>query len=112
MAGKLIVLNGRAAIVAVVHHSTHWVLTSMIWWADRYSAVAVPDLGQVGGPGYWLLRLVDQVADGAVFVFLFVAGYSVCMAVGAGAGTVRRGVIVVPVEDSVFPFFCWCLGVL
>ncbi|OGO16088.1 MAG: hypothetical protein A2Y93_02860 [Chloroflexi bacterium RBG_13_68_17] len=112
MARKLIVLNGLAAILAVVHHSTHWVLTSMIWWADRYSAAAVPDLGQVGGPGYWLLRVVDQVADGAVFVFLFVAGYSVCMAVGAGQGTVGWRLIVARVKHLVLPYLVWSMVML
>ncbi len=112
MAKQLIVLNGLAAILAVLHHSTHWVLTAMIWWADRYSSAAVPNMAAVGSPGFLLLRVVDQFAAVAVFVFLFVAGYAVCMTAGAGQHKLDWKVVLARIKHLVPPYLIWSVVML
>jgi surface polysaccharide O-acyltransferase-like enzyme len=109
MLKKLVVLNGAAAVLAVLHHSTHWALTGMLWWADRYSAASVPDLTQVGSLNYWLLRGLDQVASGAVFAFLFIAGYSISLTTAAESPGAGWRVILGRLKLLLPPYLIWSI---
>lgn len=82
MARRLLLLNGLAAIGAVVNHATGWGFTSLIWWAHRYDAAAGPDFSQVGTPTYYAIRGAEQLIMFTLPAFLFVSGYFVAFATG------------------------------
>lgn len=84
MIRRLLLFNGIAILLVVVHHSVNWVLTAMFWWTDRYRVVeAIPDYAWVGTSGYYFLRVLDQFASAALPVFLLVSGFFVAASTSA-----------------------------
>ncbi len=75
MVRRLLLLNGLAILGVVLNHTVGWGFIALIWWADRYSPVAVPSFAAVGSFDYWLLRAGEGLAAFAVPAFLFVSGY-------------------------------------
>ena len=61
MIRRLLLLNGLAAISAVIYHATGWGFTAMFWWTDQYLPISVPDFSQLGSVSYYALRLVEQI---------------------------------------------------
>jgi hypothetical protein len=52
----------------VLNHTVGWGFIALIWWTDRYRAVAVPNFDAVGGVNYWLLRAGEALAAFAATV--------------------------------------------
>ena len=75
MVRRLLLLNGLAILGVVLNHTVGWGFIALIWWADRYRAVAAPNFDAVGSFDYWLLRTGEGIAAFAVPAFLFVSGY-------------------------------------
>ncbi len=107
MIKRLLILNGLAAIGAVIHHANIWVLTAMFWWADRYQPVSIPNYDQVGNADYWTIRLIDQVASVAVPVFLFVSGFFVAFATARNRTTLGWDIVFNRVKNLLPPYLFW-----
>jgi surface polysaccharide O-acyltransferase-like enzyme len=112
VARRLLLLNGLAAIFAVVHHSVHWVLTGMFWWADRYKDVVVPDYSSVGSLSYYVIRLVDQLAFVAVPVFLLVSGFFVASTTARNASKLSWKMALNRVRYLLVPYLIWTAVIL
>jgi peptidoglycan/LPS O-acetylase OafA/YrhL len=107
MVKRLLLLNGLAAIGAVIHHAVSWDLTAMFWWADRYRLVSIPDLSQLWSLRYIFLRVLDQFAFPAVFAFLIVSGYFVTIAAGGRENTIPWKLVLQRVKNLIFPYLLW-----
>ena len=93
MIRRLLLLNGFAAIGAVLYHATGWGYTAMFWWTDRYLPVDVPDFSQLGSVAYFSLRLVEQLIIFSIPSFLFVSGFFIAFATGKSQQTVSLKIV-------------------
>lgn len=71
---RLLVLNGIAVSLLPFHHAAAYGFSALFLWADRYSAVSVPNYDRLGSAAYYALLLVRQWDAFAIPAFLFVAG--------------------------------------
>lgn len=108
MARRLLLLNGIAAIGAVVNHATGWGFTSLIWWTHRYDAGAGPDFSQVGTSTYYAIRGAEQLIMFTLPAFLFVSGYFVAFATGK-AQTLSWDKVGSRVRMLVIPYLLWSI---
>ena len=51
-------LNGLAILAVVFNHASGWGYTAMVYWADRYRPVTVPNFDQVWSPSFY--GLIDH----------------------------------------------------
>ncbi len=107
MIKRLLILNGLAIIAAVIHHSTHWVLTGMFWWTDRYRPVTIPNYDHLGGISYYIVRIVDQFGYSGVAAFLFVTGIFIAIATGRDQKTVSWKIVFTRIKTLVIPYLFW-----
>ena len=71
---QLLFLNGLAIVAMVAHHAIGYSTTAMIWWADRWRPVSVPNYDQLDTLFYDLLLVIGKLANFAVPAFLFASG--------------------------------------
>jgi len=107
MIRQLSILSGLAIIGVVIHHSVHWVLTAMFWWADRYRPVTIPDYTELGSVNYFLLRLIDQFAIIGFMAFLFVSGVFVSIMAGRSQKTVSLKALMPRIVSLIIPYLIW-----
>ena len=105
-------LMGLASVAVVFHHSTHWIVTAMVWWTDRYQATTVPDITWVGSWGHTSLAALDMLAQVAVPCFLFVSGYSIAISAGAIEISVRWKVVAARLKSLISSYLLWSIIVL
>ena len=104
----MLLLNGLATVFAVILHSVYWVLTAMIWWTDRYQPEAVvPNFDRVGGPGYYVLFLIEPLVAMGVPAFLFISGYFVATTTGEQGRTLTWKIVVARIVNLVPPYLIW-----
>ena len=112
MIKRLLTLNGFAIIGAVIHHTIDWVLTAMIWWADRYRDVSIPALDQIGSLDYYILRMIDQMAFFAVPAFLFISGFFVAIATKKNQRTISFKIVIQRIKYLLIPYLIWSCIIL
>jgi len=112
MIRRLLILNGIAAISAVIYHASGWGFTAMFWWTDLYLPVSVPDFSQMGGAAYYTLRLVEQFIIFSIPAFLFVSGFFIAFATGRDQKTVSWKVVGVRIKTLVIPYLIWSFGII
>lgn len=112
MVRRLLVLNGIAAIAAVGHHAIHWVLNAMVWWADRYRLVSVPNYDMIGGWQYQGLRFIDQLALLGVPSFLFISGFFLANSTSASQKTISWRIVLNRIRVILIPYIIWVLVLL
>jgi surface polysaccharide O-acyltransferase-like enzyme len=88
------------------------VVTAMVWWADRYLPVSVPDYSQVGSLSFTILAALDQVAIFGVPVFLFVSGYFIAIATGPNRKTVGWNTVLNRLKTLIIPYLIWSAFIL
>ena len=59
MGRRLPLLNGFAILAVVSSHATGWGYMAMVWWADRYRPVEVPNFDQLYTPSYYALVAIQ-----------------------------------------------------
>jgi peptidoglycan/LPS O-acetylase OafA/YrhL len=103
---RLLVLNGLAAVCAVINHAVVWELTAMFWWADRYlpggSAAT-----QLHSLRFFTAGLVDQLVFFAVFAFLFISGFFIPIATGRTQKTIPWRLVFQRVKFLIIPYILW-----
>ncbi|HSF80390.1 MAG TPA: acyltransferase [Anaerolineales bacterium] len=112
MIKRIQLINGLAAFVAVLHHSTHWVVTAMVYWADRYRPVSVPNFDFVGSYSFYFTSLVDQLVLFGVPAFLFISGYFVTFATGIKQQTIQWSVVFNRIRVLIPPYLLWSLIII
>ena len=112
MVKRLLILNGLAILGAVLYHATGWGFTAMFWWTDRYQPVQVPNFDQLGGAGYYFLRILEQLVIFSIPAFLFVSGYFVAVAAGRSRKTISWDIVRSRILKLVFPFVIWSVLIL
>ena len=75
MLKRLLYMNGLAILAVVLNHARVWGVVAMVFWADRYKPVTVPDYSQVGSAEYYSLLVLDGIIQFAIPTFLFVSGF-------------------------------------
>jgi len=111
MARRLLLLNGLAALGAVLYHATGWGYTSLFWWTDRYRPVVVPNFDQMGGASYYALRALEQLATASVPAFLFVSGFFMVFASGRSQ-RIEWPMVAGRLKMLVPPFVVWSVLIL
>jgi peptidoglycan/LPS O-acetylase OafA/YrhL len=112
MTKRLLLLNGLATILAVVHHGTHWSLTAMFWWTDRYRAVSVPNYDQLGGASYYAIRVIDQIAILGIPTFLVISGFFIAFSAGHTKKTIEWSLVFSRIRYLLIPYLLWSVAVL
>lgn len=112
MVRRLLTLNGLATLGVVLYHATGWGFTAMFWWTNRYQPVAVPDFEQLGGAGYYFLRLIEQLVIFSIPAFLFVSGYFIAVAAGRTQKTISWQVVKSRILNLLIPFLLWSILIL
>ncbi|MCI0520596.1 MAG: acyltransferase [Chloroflexi bacterium] len=111
MVRRLLTLNGLAVLGAVIHHSVNWVVTAMVWWADRYSPASIPDTSRVGSAAFYLLALIDLIAVFGVPAFLFVSGYFIAAATGREREGIGWKAVLRRIQALLIPYLIWTVVV-
>ena len=76
MRRQIPILRGLAILAVVYNHATGWGYTAMFWWADRYRQVgSLPNYDQMGSLPYYVLAVIQQLAQFSVPAFLFISGF-------------------------------------
>ena len=109
MIRRLLILNGLAAIGAVIYHATGLGYVAMFWWVDRYLPMNSPDFSQLGNLSYYTLRLAEQVVMFSVPAFLFVSGFFIAFASSRNKDTVGWDVIGNRIKSLIIPYFLWTI---
>jgi len=109
---RLLLLAGLAAICVVIHHATTWIVTAIVWWADKYAPVQVPDQSWLGTGRYYGVRILDQLVFFPVPAFLFVSGYFVSMAAGRADDRTRWKILLNRCLWLAVPYLIWSIIIL
>jgi surface polysaccharide O-acyltransferase-like enzyme len=112
MTRRLLLLNGMAALAAVIYHSLGWGFTSMFWWTDRYQPTVVPDFSQLGTPTYYVLRVVEQLVCFGLPAFLFVSGFFVAFAAGRDGLALGWRQVANRLKFLLIPYAFWSAAIL
>lgn len=112
MVRRLLSLNGLATLGVVLYHATGWGFTAMFWWTNHYQAVDVPNFDQMGGAGYYFLRVIEQLVIFSIPTFLFVSGYFIAVAAGRTQKTISWQVVKSRILNLVIPFILWSVVIL
>ena len=112
MVRRLLSLNGLATLGVVLYHATGWGFTAMFWWTNRYLPLEVPNFDQLGGAGYYLLRVIEQLVIFSIPAFLFVSGYFIAVAAGRTQKTISWQVVKSRILNLVIPFVLWSVLIL
>jgi peptidoglycan/LPS O-acetylase OafA/YrhL len=107
----LLLLNGVAVLGAVINHALGWGFTSLFWWTDRYEPVSVPNFSQLGGPVYYLLRVLEQLVTFSVPAFLFVSGFFVAFAAGRVMQRLPWDKVRSRIRMLLIPYVVWSLAI-
>lgn len=111
MARRLLLLNGLAAIGAVVNHATGWGFTSLFWWTHRYAPVSVPDFSELGSPTYYVLRALEQLIMFTLPAFLFVSGFFVAFVAGRDASGFGWSKMSGRLRMLLIPYLLWSVAI-
>jgi len=112
MIRRLLLLNGLAALGAVINHAAGWGFTAMFWWTDRYLPVSVPDFSQINSVSYYFIRGLEQLVLFSIPAFLFVSGYFIAFATKKNERTVAWNVIGARLKYLLIPYFIWSVLIL
>jgi membrane-bound acyltransferase YfiQ involved in biofilm formation len=107
MTKRLLLLNGLAALMVVLNHTSYYGFQAMFFWTDRYRPVDVPNFDQAGSGAYYFLFLSHQLAELAIPAFLFVSGFFMAF---AGRSTNPRATLALATSRSkklIIPFLVW-----
>jgi len=100
-------LNGLAILAVVLNHASGWGYTAMVYWADRYRPVTVPNFDQVWSPGFYGLVIINQLALFSVPAFLFVAGFFIAYTSRADARGLSWKVVRARITKLLIPYLIW-----
>jgi peptidoglycan/LPS O-acetylase OafA/YrhL len=106
MIKRLLVLNGLAAVFAVINHAVVWELTAIFWWTDRYLPAGSAG-EQYDSLRFFTVGLVDQLVFFAVFAFLFISGFFVAIATGRIQKTIPWRLVLQRIKFLVIPYLLW-----
>lgn len=111
MIRRLLLLNGLAALGAVINHASGWGFTAMIWWAGQYMPGVETNFAAVGSPSYYLLRVLEQIIMFSIPAFLFVSGFFMAFATGRKPN-VEWSVVGMRIKNLVIPYLIWTFVIL
>ncbi len=107
MTRKLLYLNGIAILTVILFHSGGWGLMAMFSWAHRYGAT--PGAAMFTNQfGYYVLRIIEQIAVFSIPSFLFVSGFFIAFTVPAREKTIRWKIIFTRLKYLIIPYLLWC----
>jgi len=107
MTRRLLLLNGLAALMVPLHHSTAYGLQAMFEWTNRYRDVAVPNFDQLGTLPYYVLMLARQFDAFGVPAFLFVSGFFIAFMARGESRRVSLNDVLPRIKVLLVPFFVW-----
>jgi peptidoglycan/LPS O-acetylase OafA/YrhL len=108
MIKRLLVLNGLAAVFAVINHAVVWELTAMFWWTDRYQPTATT-ASQLQSLRFFTVGLIDQLVFFAPFAFLFISGFFIAIATGQVQKTIPWRPVLQRVKFLIIPYLLWSM---
>jgi peptidoglycan/LPS O-acetylase OafA/YrhL len=100
-------MNGLAILAVVLNHARVWGVVAMVFWADRYKPVTVPDYSQVGSAEYYSLLVLDGIIQFAIPTFLFVSGFYIAIATGRSKSTIPWKTVLTRIKFLVIPYLIW-----
>jgi peptidoglycan/LPS O-acetylase OafA/YrhL len=106
MIKRLLILNGLAAVCAVINHAVVWELTAMFWWTDRYLPAGT-SVNQYESWRFFTVGLIDQLVFFGIFAFLFVSGFFIAVATGRAQKTLPWRVVLQRVKFLIIPYLIW-----
>jgi membrane-bound acyltransferase YfiQ involved in biofilm formation len=109
MTRRLLLLNGIAAIMVVLNHSSSYGLSAMIFWANRYLPVSVPYFDFIGTLPYYILFMIHQLAEFAIPAFLFVSGFFVAFTSRIEKIPFGWRSVIPRIKKLILPFFFWSI---
>jgi peptidoglycan/LPS O-acetylase OafA/YrhL len=112
MIRRLLILNGLAAVCAVINHAVVWELTAMFWWTDRYLPAGSPSYDPFESWRFFTVGLIDQLVFFAVFAFLFISGFFIAVATGRHQKNVPWRMILQRIKFLIIPYLLWSVVVL
>lgn len=107
MTRRIFLLMGLAILAVVVSHAAGWSEISMIYWADRYRSVTVPNYDAVGTFSYNLIVLIRQLIVWAVPAFLVCSGFFVAYAARGSRGVYSWKMARTRIIDLLIPYLIW-----
>lgn len=107
MTRRVFLLNGLAILAVVCGHAQGWGHTAMIWWADRYRPVSVPNYDYVGTMPYYFLIAVRCLAAFTVPAFLFVSGFFVAYGARGKQSTLSWKAVTARLRSLLVPYLIW-----
>lgn len=107
MIKRLLILNGLAAVGAVVNHAVVWELTAIFYWADRYLPPGNLTSAQLESWRLLSVSLIDQLVIFAVFAFLFISGYFIAVATGREQRSISWKLVLHRIKFLIVPYLIW-----
>ena len=107
MIKRLLILNGLAAVGAVVNHAVVWELTAIFYWTNRYLPPDGLTYDQLESWRLFSVRLIDQLVIFAVFAFLFISGYFIAVAAGREQRSIAWKLVFHRIKFLIIPYLIW-----
>lgn len=104
---RLLILSGFAIIAVVANHSSQVGFLAMIWWADQFNPVMVPNYDQIGSLSYYLLVAEQKLALFSVPSFLFISGIFISYASRGSQSRLSWNVVRNRVFSLIPPYLIW-----
>jgi peptidoglycan/LPS O-acetylase OafA/YrhL len=111
MIRRLPILNGIAALMVVLKHTTSYGFNAMFLWADRYRVIDVPTFDMIGTLPYYILFIINRMADIAIPAFLFISGYIIAFTSKTNTAETTRNYSISRIKKLIAPFLVWSLVV-
>jgi peptidoglycan/LPS O-acetylase OafA/YrhL len=108
---RLLILNGLAAVCAVINHAVVWELTAMFWWTDRFLPAGT-SINPYESVRFFTVGLIDQLVFFAVFAFLFISGFFIAVATGRVQKSLPWRVVSQRVKYLFIPYLLWTVVIL
>jgi len=112
MIKRLLYMIGLAVLGVILFHSAGTGLMGMFFWGHRYLPPSVNPMDQVGSPGYYFLRLIEQIVVVGIPVFLFVSGYFITISTGRNQATLSWKIVTARIKNLLVPYMIWSVVVL
>jgi len=112
MIKRLLYMIGLAVLGVILFHSAGTGLMGMFFWGHRFLPPSVNPMDQAGSPGYYFLRLIEQIVVVGIPVFLFVSGYFITISTGRNQATLSWKIVVARIKNLLVPYLIWSVVVL
>lgn len=112
MRRQISILRGLAILAVICNHATGWGFTAMFYWTDRYRQVgSLPNYDQRGSLPYYVLLVIQQLAEFSVPAFLFISGFFTAYAASGNPPVLRWKVVKARIGNLLWPYCIWSLAI-